>query len=148
LFADFAISLNPLLPTYLMLSFCNVPNSILHVIVSQKCCDDTSWVTIRRNRNGEPAKYLRPLLNDAKAFNNLDIICCSGCGPFVIINHFMRLCSDFDLRKSSKSYFWIMTTVSILFPDLVNLLKWQTNNRTILLICFVMYTTNQKLMRN
>lgn len=107
--------------TNLVLSFCNVPNSMLHVMVSQKCCDDMSCVTIKRNRNGELDKYLRPLRKDASAFNNLDIICCSGCGPLVIVSHFMRPRSAFDLHRSSMSCFRIMTTVSVLLSDLVNL---------------------------
>lgn len=109
--------------THPMLSFCNVANNMLHVIVSQKCCDDMSWVTIRRNRNGESAKYFRPLLKDARAFNNLDIICCSGCGPFVIVNHLMSPLSALDLHKSNKSCFLIITTVAVLLVDLVNLWK-------------------------
>lgn len=110
--------------TNLVLSFCSVPNNMLHVIVSQKCCDDTSCVTIRRNRNDEPARYLRPLLNEARAFNSLDIICCSGCGPLVIVSHFMSPCSAFDLHKSNRSCFLIVATVLyLLLSDLVNLLE-------------------------
>lgn len=109
--------------SYPVLSFCNVPNSMLLVIVSQKCCDDISWVMIRRSKNGEPVKYLRPLLNEARAFSSLDIICCRGCGPFVINSHFMSPCSALDLHKSNRSYFFIINTVSVLFSDFVNLFQ-------------------------
>lgn len=128
-----------------VLSFCNVPNNMLLVIVSQKCCDDMSWVMMRRSKNGEPAKYLRPLLNDAMAFSSLDIICCSGCGPLVIISHFMRPCSALDLHKSKRSYFCIIITVSVLFSNFVNLFKNNTNKLNIILFKHTRFLETDKL---